>query len=104
MHCQVNSPPGTMNTRRPRYHRHRFPPEIISHAVALLRGSKTDPHPLPTDPLTTDAYDAGLPSWHLIEDVTCEDGSVSCPARLRARRLSPMINLYRKKAFSTRAC
>ena len=30
--------PGTMtgmNTRRPRYHRHRFPPEIISHAVWL---------------------------------------------------------------------
>ena len=24
-----------MNTRRPRYHRHRFPPEIISHAVWL---------------------------------------------------------------------
>ena len=24
-----------MNTRRPRYLRHRFPPEIISHAVWL---------------------------------------------------------------------
>ena len=24
-----------MNTRRPLYHRHRFPPEIISHAVWL---------------------------------------------------------------------
>ena len=24
-----------MNTRRPRYHRHRFPPDIISHAVWL---------------------------------------------------------------------
>ena len=24
-----------MNTRRPRYHRHRFPPEIIRHAVWL---------------------------------------------------------------------
>ena len=28
--------------------------------------------------------------------------SVSCPARLRARRLSPM-DLYRKKVVSTRA-
>ena len=26
-----------MNTRRPRYLRHRFPPEIISHAVWLYR-------------------------------------------------------------------
>ncbi len=37
-HCQVNSPPrhnAQMHPRRSRYLRHRFPSDIISHAVWL---------------------------------------------------------------------
>ena len=48
----------------------------VTPALALLRGSKTDPQrPLPTDPLTTDSVRRRPTKLsHLIEDVTCEDG------------------------------
>ena len=52
------------------------PLQLQLHAVALLRGSKTDPQrPLPTDPLTIDSIRRRPTKLsHLIEDVTCEDG------------------------------
>ena len=50
-------------------------------------------------------YDAGLPSpvirLRMLHAITA---SVTRPPGERARRSPPMIALYRKKAFSTRAC
>ena len=39
---------------------------------------------------------------HPIEDLTAKDDLTPCPAGLRARRPSPMMDLYRKNVFSTR--
>ena len=42
---------------------------------------------------------------HLIQDVAhATSASAACPPGLRARRAPPKIDLYRKKAFSARAC
>ena len=50
-------------------------------------------------------YDAGLPSSVIrFRMLQARTASLPCPAGLRARRPLPMIDLYRKKAFSTRAC
>ena len=50
-------------------------------------------------------YDAGLPSSVIrFRMLQARTASHPCPAGLRARRPLPMIDLYRKKAFSTRAC
>ena len=51
------------------------------------------------------AYDAGLPkSLIRFSTLHARTPSDPCPAALRARRPSPMIDVYRKKTFSTRAC
>ena len=47
-------------------------------------------------------YEAGLPSWvNRFRMLHARTASLPCPAGLRARRLSPMTDLYRKNAFST---
>ena len=49
-------------------------------------------------------YDAGRPRSVIRFRISQpRTASLPCPAGLRARRPSPMIDLYRKNAFSTRA-
>ena len=50
-------------------------------------------------------YETGLPS-SVIRSRTLHASTASrrCPDELRARRQSPTIDVYRKNAFSTRAC
>ena len=51
------------------------------------------------------AYDAGLPkSLIRFSTLHARTASAPCPAELRARKPSPMMDLYRKKTFSTCAC
>ena len=51
------------------------------------------------------AYDAGLPkSLIRFSTLHARTASAPCPAELRARKPSPMLDVYRKKTFSTRAC
>ena len=51
------------------------------------------------------AYDAGLPKFLIrFSTLHARTASAPCPAGLRARKPSPMIDLYRKKTFSTHAC
>ena len=73
---------------------------------ALLHESdvaRNDPNPTVGHRLL--AYDAGLPKSVIrFSTLHARTASVPCPAELRARRPSPMIDLYRKKTFSTRAC
>ena len=75
-------------------------------AAALLHESdvaRNDPNPTVGHRLI--AYDAGLPKSVIrFSTLHARTASVPCPAELRARRPSPMIDLYRKKTFSTRAC
>ncbi len=75
-------------------------------AGALLHESdvaRNDPNPTVGHRLI--AYDAGLPKSVIrFSTLHARTASVPCPAELRARRPSPMIDLYRKKTFSTRAC
>ena len=50
-------------------------------------------------------YDFGLPhSVIRFKTLHASRASARCPPAARARRPAPMIVLYRKKAFSTRAC
>ena len=73
--------------------------------AALLHESdvaRNDPNPTVGHRLI--AYDAGLPKSVIrFSTLHARTASVPCPAELRARRPSPMIDLYRKKTFSTRA-
>ena len=74
--------------------------------AALLHESdvaRNDPNPTVGHRLI--AYDAGLPKSVIrFSTLHARTAAVPCPAELRARRPSPMIDLYRKKTFSTRAC
>ena len=74
--------------------------EALLHELNVARN---DPDPVVGHRLI--AYDAGLPK-SLIRFSTLHARTVSapCPAELRARKPSPMMDLYRKKTFSTRAC
>ena len=50
-------------------------------------------------------YETGLPSSVIrCRTLHASTASRRCPDELRARRQSPTIDLYRKNAFSTRAC
>ena len=50
-------------------------------------------------------YETGLPSSVIrFRTLHASTASRRCPDELRARRQSPTIDLYRKNAFSTRAC
>ena len=50
-------------------------------------------------------YETGLPSSVIrFRTLHASTASRRCPDKLRARRQSPTIDLYRKNAFSTRAC
>ena len=75
-------------------------------ARALLHESnvaRNDPDPVVGHRLI--AYDAGLPkSLIRFSTLHARTASAPCPAELRARKPSPMMDLYRKKTFSTRAC
>ena len=74
--------------------------------AALLHESnvaRNDPDPVVGHRLV--AYDAGLPkSLIRFSTLHARTASAPCPAELRARKPSPMMDLYRKKTFSTRAC
>ena len=50
-------------------------------------------------------YETGLPSLVIrFRTLHASTASRRCPDELRARRQSPTIDVYRKNAFSTRAC
>ena len=50
-------------------------------------------------------YETGLPSSVIrFRTLHASTASRRCPDELRARRQSPTIDVYRKNAFSTRAC
>ena len=50
-------------------------------------------------------YETGLPSSVIrFRTLHASTASRRCPDELRARRPSPTIDVYRKNAFSTRAC
>ena len=76
------------------------------HRLALLHESNVacnDPDPVVGHRLI--AYDAGLPkSLIRFSTLHARTASAPCPAELRARKPSPMMDVYRKKTFSTRAC
>ena len=74
--------------------------------VALVHESelaRNDPHPeAPHLPIS---YDSGPPrSVIRFRMLHASSASALCPPGVRARRPVPMIDLYLKKAFSTRAC
>ena len=76
--------------------------------VSTSRRCCTNPHwPARCQPTGFSPADA-IRHWsaeggHPIEDFAAEDYTHSpCPAGFRARRPSPMMDLYRKNAFSTR--
>ena len=77
-----------------------------ARVMALLHESnvaRNDPDPVVGHRLI--AYDAGLPkSLIRFSTLHARTASAPCPAELRARKPSPMMDLYRKKTFSTRAC
>ena len=99
------------------YHRHRHqrthPTRRSARAqrddqlrVALVHESelaRNDPHPeAPHLPIS---YDSGPPrSVIRFRMLHASSASALCPPGVRARRPVPMIDLYLKKAFSTRAC
>ena len=50
-------------------------------------------------------YDVGRPGSVIrFNTLHASSTSASCPPGVRALRSSPMIDLYRKNVFSTRAC
>ena len=65
--------------------------------------ARNDPHPeAPHLPIS---YDSGPPrSVIRFRMLHASSASALCPPGVRARRPVPMIDLYLKKAFSTRAC
>ena len=82
------------------------PPGPRPRAVALVHESelaRNDPHPeAPHLPIS---YDSGPPrSVIRFRMLHASSASALCPPGVRARRPVPMIDLYLKKAFSTRAC
>ena len=78
----------------------------LRQRMALLHESnvaRNDPDPVVGHRLI--AYDAGLPkSLIRFSTLHARTASAPCPAELRARKPSPMLDVYRKKTFSTRAC
>ena len=74
--------------------------EALVHESELARN---DPHPeAPHLPIS---YDSGPPRSVLrFRMLHASSASALCPPGVRARRPVPMIDLYLKKAFSTRAC
>ena len=85
---------------RPLSSRHWQRPEALVHESELARN---DPHPeAPHLPIS---YDSGPPrSVIRFRMLHASSASALCPPGVRARRPVPMIDLYLKKAFSTRAC
>ena len=77
-----------------------FPAHALLHESELARN---DPHPeAPHLPIS---YDSGPPrSVIRFRMLHASSASALCPPGVRARRPVPMIDLYLKKAFSTRAC
>ena len=80
--------------------------QLVNHDVALVHESelaRNDPHPeAPHLPIS---YDSGPPrSVIRFRMLHASSASALCPPGVRARRPVPMIDLYLKKAFSTRAC
>ncbi len=77
-----------------------FPAHALVHESELARN---DPHPeAPHLPIS---YDSGPPrSVIRFRMLHASSASALCPPGVRARRPVPMIDLYLKKAFSTRAC
>ena len=78
---------------------------IRGHTALVHESNPTQNDPDPGDFHRPMAYESGLPRsvirfkmWHAMSTSAC------CPPGARARRRSPMIDLYRKTAFSTRAC
>jgi hypothetical protein len=62
-------------------------------------------HSPATIPIHTDAVRHGpVTLRHLIEEVAREDGFDPLPCWTACSRPPPMIDSYRKKVFSTRAC
>lgn len=79
---------------------------VSARIEALLRESSKGPHDAANrqGPHLPRWYDAGRPrSVSRFRISQPRTASLSCPAGLRARRPSPMIDLYLKNAFSTRA-
>ena len=77
-----------------------FPAHALVHESNVARN---DPDPVVGHRLI--AYDAGLPKSIIrFSTLHARTASAPCPAELRARKPSPMMDLYRKKTFSTRAC
>jgi hypothetical protein len=77
-----------------------------SRRVALVHESKLDSEPSrPEASHRPTAYESGRPiSVIAFRTLHASSASASCRSGVRARRRFPMIDLYRKKAFSTRAC
>ena len=77
-----------------------WPAAALVHESELARN---DPHPeAPHLPIS---YDSGPPrSVIRFRMLHASSASALCPPGVRARRPVPMIDLYLKKAFSTRAC
>ena len=81
-------------------------PAASTQRPALVHESelaRNDPHPeAPHLPIS---YDSGPPrSVIRFRMLHASSASALCPPGVRARRPVPMIDLYLKKAFSTRAC
>ena len=81
------------------YHGYRFPPDIISHAVWLYHGVVARIVTGPHDTNRQDAYlpmryDAGRPRAVIRFKISQpRTTSLPCPAGIRARRPSPMMDL-----------
>ena len=99
-------PYGLPGQRGPAEHPrvHVAPPRTL--AAALLRKSKLAPS-APTRRFRhrSIANDSGRPSSVIrLSTLHASTDSTACAARVRLRSRSPRIDLYRKNAFSTRAC
>ena len=83
--------------------RHSAPPARQAALVHESELARNDPHPeAPHLPIS---YDSGPPrSVIRFRMLHASSASALCPPGVRARRPVPMIDLYLKKAFSTRAC
>ena len=88
------------------FDRRLFPHIDWALFAALVHESElTGNGPTPDALQRSTLYDSGRPRAVIrLRTLHARSTSTACPPGLRARSPAPMIDLYRKKVFSTRAC
>ena len=96
--------PGTLSQAYRQFHTYSLGNQLLALFQGVVARIVTGPHDAHRqDPHRPMRYDTGRPRAVIRFKISQpRTTSLPCPAGLRARRPSPMMDVYRKNVFSTR--